>query len=58
VRPKLTEVFAQYWDAIRAAGNLRTVVPEFGPPPYEPIDAGDRDDVCQWMAELLRDRWK
>jgi hypothetical protein len=50
--------FAAFWDQIHAAGDdLLTVVPEFGPAPYEPPGAGDRDDICQWMTEHLRDRW-
>ena len=53
--------FDRYWDEIHAAAAARgdglTVVPEFGPPPYEPPGAGDRDDICQWMADRLRDRW-
>jgi hypothetical protein len=55
------EKFVGYWDEIHAAaverGDGLTVVPEFGPPPYEPPGAGDRDDICQWMVEHLRDRW-
>ena len=57
VRPRLTEAFMTYWDAIRDAGNLRTVVPEFGAPPYAPVDSADLDDVNQWMADQLRARW-
>ncbi|MEY2472003.1 MAG: hypothetical protein QOK28_1332 [Actinomycetota bacterium] len=56
-RPKLTAGFVAYWDAIRDAGNLATVVPEFGPPPYAPVDAADLDDISQWMADHLRERW-
>lgn len=49
--------FERFWDEIHAAGALRTVVPEFGPEPYEPAGASDRDDICQWMADHLRSRW-
>jgi len=53
--------FERYWDEIHAAaverGDGLTVVPEFGPPPYEPPGAGDRDDICQWMVDHLRARW-
>ncbi len=53
-----TPAFDGYWDQIHAEtpGDL-TVVPEFGPPPYEPTGAADRDDICQWMVSHLRDRW-
>jgi sugar phosphate isomerase/epimerase len=50
-------MFEQWWDEIHAAGNLATVVPEFGPAPYAPADSADLDDVCQWMADHLRARW-
>jgi hypothetical protein len=46
-----------YWDAIRDAGNLRTVVPEFGAPPYKPVDSADLDDINAWIADQLRARW-
>lgn len=53
--------FDVFWDQIHASavarGDLLTVVPEFGPPPYEPVGAGDRDDICEWMADRLRARW-
>lgn len=53
--------FDGWWDAIHvsavARGDVLTVVPEFGPPPYEPKNAGDRDDICQWMIERLAARW-
>jgi sugar phosphate isomerase/epimerase len=49
--------FEKFWDEIHAAGNLETVVPEFGPPPYAPADSADLGDVCQWMADHLRSRW-
>ncbi len=50
--------FDTFWDQIHAAGaEPLTVVPEIGPPPYEPEGAGDRDDVCQWTADRLRARW-
>ncbi|HVV35098.1 MAG TPA: TIM barrel protein [Acidimicrobiales bacterium] len=49
--------FEQWWDEIHEAGNLATVVPEFGAAPYAPPDTADLDDVCQWMADRLRARW-
>lgn len=52
-----TAAFVAFWDDIHSAGALTTVVPEFGPAPYEPSDAADRDDVCQWVADHLRARW-
>lgn len=52
-----TEAFAAFWDQIHAANPDLTVVPEFGPPPYEPAGAADRDDVCEWMVGYLRERW-
>lgn len=52
-----TAAFDGFWNQIHAAGELRTVVPEFGPPPYEPVGAGNRDDICEWMATRLRHRW-
>jgi len=50
-------IFEKWWDEIHAAGNLATVVPEFGPAPYAPADSADLDDICQWMVEHLRERW-
>ncbi len=52
-----TEDFVAFWDQIHAANPDITVVPEFGPPPYEPPLAADRDDICEWMASHLRERW-
>jgi sugar phosphate isomerase/epimerase len=49
--------FTRFWDEIHAAGNLATVVPEFGPAPYAPADSADLDDICEWMVGQLRDRW-
>ena len=40
-----------------------TINPEFGPPPYQPIDPrtgeplADIWDVCLWMTQRFRDRW-
>jgi hypothetical protein len=55
--PEALGAFEKFWDEIHAAGNLATVVPEFGPEPYAPADSADLDDVCQWMVEHLRARW-
>lgn len=52
-----TEDFATFWDEIHAANPDVTVVPEFGPAPYEPPGAADRDDICEWMVSFLRERW-
>jgi sugar phosphate isomerase/epimerase len=52
-----TAHFVGFWDQIHEAGNLLTVVPEFGTPPYAPPDSADLDDICQWMADQLRARW-
>jgi sugar phosphate isomerase/epimerase len=53
-----TAAFDGFWDQIHAANPDVTVVPEFGPPPYEPVGAADRDDICEWMVGHLRDRWQ
>jgi len=53
-----TARFVGFWDEIHAAGNLETVVPEFGSAPYAPSDSADLDEICQWMAEHLRARWQ
>jgi len=40
-----------------------TINPEFGPPPYQPIDSrtgeplADIWGVCLWMTERFRQRW-
>jgi sugar phosphate isomerase/epimerase len=52
-----TERFVGFWDQIHAAGNLATVVPEFGSAPYAPADSSDLDDICQWRVKHLRARW-
>jgi sugar phosphate isomerase/epimerase len=52
-----TARFDAWWDEIHEAGNLATVVPEFGSAPYAPADSADLDDICQWMADRLRARW-
>jgi sugar phosphate isomerase/epimerase len=49
--------FDRFWDEIHQAGNLLTVVPEFGPAPYAPDDSADLDDICEWMAKRLAQRW-
>jgi sugar phosphate isomerase/epimerase len=55
--PAALAAFEGFWDEIHAAGNLETVVPEFGSAPYAPADSGDLGDICQWMADHLRARW-
>lgn len=61
--------FEQMWDAIRAAhvergAKMMTVDPEFGPPNYlwtNPADGkplADLFDVCAWMKDRLKERWK
>ncbi len=54
---KFDGFFDQIYAAACERGDGLTVVPEFGPAPYEPPGAGDRDDICQWMADRLRARW-
>jgi sugar phosphate isomerase/epimerase len=49
--------FDGFWDDICSAGALETVVPEFGAAPYTPVDSGDLDEICEWMARRLRQRW-
>jgi sugar phosphate isomerase/epimerase len=63
-----TQRFEAWWDRIveqrLAEGRpFLTVNPEFGPPPYQPTDPAGRPladlwDVCNWMAQRLRDRWR
>jgi hypothetical protein len=63
-----TERFEAWWDRILeqrlAEGRpFLTVNPEFGPPPYQPTDPNGRPladvwDVCLWMAERFRERWR
>ena len=63
-----TERFEQWWDRIIEARLAEgrpflTINPEFGPPPYQPIDPrsgeplADIWDVCLWMTERFRARW-
>ena len=62
-----TERFERWWDRIidaRAAEGrpFLTINPEFGPPPYQPINPEDDTpladvwDVCLWMTERFRSR--
>jgi sugar phosphate isomerase/epimerase len=57
-----------WWDEIwddqeRRGLEVVSCMPEFGPPPYQPIDPatgrpiGDRDEINDWMAALLRARF-
>jgi hypothetical protein len=55
--PVVLGAFDGFWDEIHAAGNLETVVPEFGSAPYKPADSADLDDICEWMKDHLQERW-
>lgn len=66
---KWTERYERWWDRIieaRAAEGrpFLTINPEFGPPAYQPVDPrtgeplSDIWDVCLWMTERFRSRWK
>jgi hypothetical protein len=53
----------EIWERRAAAGaEVLSVMPEFGPPPYQPVlpfgggPIGDRDDINHWMADTLRQR--
>jgi len=63
-----TEHFEKWWDRIiearRAEGRpCLTINPEFGPPPYQPVDPrsgqplADIWEVCKWITARFRDRW-
>ncbi len=63
-----TRHFERWWDRIieaRAAEGrpLLCVNPEFGPPPYQPVDPrtgeplADIWEVCLWMAARFRERY-
>ncbi len=63
-----TARFERWWDRIiearQAEGRaVLTINPEFGPPPYQPIDPrsgeplADIWGVCLWMTQRFRDRW-
>ena len=65
---KWTGLFERWWDRIiearlRDGRAFLTINPEFGPPPYQPVDpAGEQPladiwDVCLWMTERFRTRW-
>jgi len=65
---KWTEHFERWWDRIIEARlaegrEFLTINPEFGPPPYQPIDPTDDKpladiwDICLWMTERFRARW-
>lgn len=62
------EAFERWWDAIWRAQEAQgaddlVVMPEFGPPPYQPIDVAtgeplaDVAELNRWMADQLRRRW-
>ena len=66
---KWTELFDLWWDRVIEARLAEkkpflTINPEFGPPPYQPVDPTDDSpladiwDVCLWMTERFRDRWR
>ena len=64
-----TRFYERWWDRIIEA-RLRedrpflTINPEFGPPPYQPVDPAtdqplaDIWDVCLWMTDRFRTRWQ
>jgi len=65
---KWTEHFEKWWDRVIEARLAEdrpflTINPEFGPPPYQPVDPvtekplADIWDVCLWMTERFRTRW-
>ena len=65
---KWTEHFERWWDRIIAARlgedrDFLTINPEFGPPPYQPVNPADDKpladiwDVCLWMTDRFRARW-
>jgi hypothetical protein len=64
---KWTGLFERWWDRIIEARlnekkAFLTINPEFGPPPYQPVDPNDQPladiwDVCLWMTDRFRTRW-
>ena len=63
-----TRRFEGWWDRIVSARKAEgraflTVTPEYGPPPYQPVDCrtgkpqADVWEVCAWMTERFRQRW-
>jgi hypothetical protein len=63
-----TGLFERWWDRIierRLADGREflTINPEFGPPPYQPVNPLDDSpladiwDVCLWMTDRFRSRW-
>ena len=65
---KWTQHFEVWWDRIIAARLAEgrpflTINPEFGPPPYQPVNPLDDAplasiwDICLWMTERFRSRW-
>ena len=65
---KWTGLFERWWDRIidarlKDGHPFLTINPEFGPPPYQPVDPLDDKpladiwDVCLWMTQRFRTRW-
>ena len=63
-----TTLFESWWDRIIEARLAEcrpflTINPEFGPPPYQPVDPSTEAplaniwDVCLWMTKRFRSRW-
>lgn len=53
------------WDAQEAAGaDAMTIAPEFGPPPYQPVDPwsgeplADVNELNDWMAARVKSRFR
>ena len=48
---------------IRYNRPFLTLNPEFGPPPYQPVNPADDTplaniwDICLWMTDRFRTRW-
>jgi sugar phosphate isomerase/epimerase len=54
----------EIWDGQERRGlEVASVMPEFGPPPYQSVlpygggVVGDRDEINDWMATLIRERF-
>lgn len=66
---KWTRHFEKWWDRVIEARLAEgrpflTINPEFGPPPYQPVDPAseaplaDIWEICLWMTERFRSRWR